>query len=311
MKLAQAIKSFTETKRRVGLSFVDSYYMLMQFQKIVGDKELNCITEQDVFNFVNSGNVSTRTRAARFSKIKKLLEWAQNFGVLSSFPIISPGPKAVYNFTPYIYSRDELKHLFYAAGSLNDRSSPMQGDTLKTFLVTVYACGLRLSEGLNIRLCDVDFEKKTIIILESKFKKTRILPFGSQLEEVLRDYKEKRIKNLPLPQKNESYFFVSRNGNRFASTHISHMFERVRKLANIYVPSRKQQPRLHDLRHTYAVHKLMEWYEQGENVQELIYNLSTYMGHKDLEDTKIYLSMTKDFLRIVSNKFEDYIEQGE
>ena len=310
MKLARAIESFTEVKRRVGLSYRESHYTLLQFLKQTGDKDLNCITEQEIINFVYSGTVSSKTRSARFTKVKKLFEWARDQGCLSVLPMPPVAPKLVNTFTPYIYSRDELKHIFFSAGSLNDRSSPMQGDTLKAFLVTIYACGLRLSEGLNIRLCDVDFERKTIIILETKFKKSRILPFGNQLETVLRDYRDKRIKYLPLPQKDKSYFFVSRNGNRFSSTHISHMFERVRKLANIYVPTRDQQPRLHDLRHTYAVHKLTEWYEQGENVQKLIYNLSTYMGHKDLEDTKVYLTMTKDFLQIVSNKFEQFIENG-
>lgn len=311
MRLAQAIKSFTEVKRRIGLSFKSSHSLLMQFLRQTGDKELNCITEQEIKNYVYSGTVSSKTRSARFSKVKRLLEWAHNQGYLSVLPMPHVGPKYVNNFTPYIYSREELKKIFFSAGSLNDRSSPMQGDTLKTFFVTLYACGLRLSEGLNIRLCDVDFEKKTILILESKFRKSRILPFGSQLETVLRNYRDKRIKYLPLPQKDKSYFFVSRNGNRFSKNHVSHMFERVRKLANIYIPTRDQQPRLHDLRHTYAVHKLTEWYEQGENVQDLIYNLSTYLGHKDLEDTKVYLSMTKDFLQIVSNKFEQYIKNGE
>ena len=309
MKFSLATKKYIEERMRVGLSCKSSGYLLKQFERMNGDKELSNITEDEIFKFVYSGKVSEKTHFSRFSIIRGLYKWAVNRGTVQSSPIVSDGPKSTCVFIPYIYTREELKKLFASAGTLNDRSSPMQGDTMKAVLVTLYACGLRLSEALNIRLCDIDLNSQRLTILETKFKKSRILPFGDELCAFISKYYRMRCKHLPLPYGQKSHLFVSRTGHQFSKNHISHMFERIRKLADIYVPERKQQPRLHDLRHTFAVHKLMELYNSGKEVNKLIHELSTYLGHKDLEDTKVYLSMTKEFLEIVSQKFEIFANQ--
>lgn len=308
MKFSLAISKSIEEKKRVGLSYRSSACVLRQFEKFNGDCDLSDITEEDIFKFVYSGNVSSKTQFYRFSLLKRLFTWAVNRGTLQDNPIVSEGPKSFCDFTPYIYSRDELRQLFSASETLNDRSSPMQGDTMKALLVTIYACGLRLSEGLNIRLCDIDLLTQKLTILETKFKKSRILPFGDELNAFLKEYHKKRITHLPLPSAQESYFFASRTGQQLHKNYVSHIFGRIRQLANI-TGEKRRLPRLHDLRHTFAVHKLMELYDSGEDVNKLINELSTYLGHKDLDDTKVYLTMTKEFLEIVSNKYEKFINQ--
>ena len=310
MKLSTAIKKFVREKQLVGLNYDDAKFMLEQFSRFSGDIELDCITNQNVVDYVYSGNITETTQAARFQKVKKFLEWAVNREFITRMPITSIGPKIQKKFIPYIYSREELKRLFSASGTLDDRSSPLQGKTLKMLLVTIYACGLRLGEAIDLRICDVNLAEQKIIVLESKFRKTRILPIGETLCNELQNYLKLRRSCLLLPKGKESSFFASRTGHNFCTTHIDHTFQRIRNLADIAGINRKIPPRIHDLRHTYAVHKLMEWYRAGENVNDLLPYLSTYMGHKDLEDTKVYLTMTREFLSLISDKYETYVTKG-
>src|SRR5207253_7381664 len=104
-----------------------------------------------------------------------------------------------------------------------------------------------------------------------------------------------------------SYFFVGQDGKAIPQNTLQRAFQRLREHAGVKrSDSRRFQPRLHDLRHTFAVHRLTEWYRQGTDVQRLVYHLSVYLGHAHLTDTQVYLTMTPELLQLAGKRFERY-----
>ena len=101
-------------------------------------------------------------------------------------------------------------------------------------------------------------------------------------------------------------FFTSRTGERLNQNTFTKLFRRLCIHAGITRENARYQPRLHDLRHTFAVHRLTTWYQQGADVQRLLPKLSTYLGHVNISGTQVYLSMTPELLRAAGNRFAQY-----
>jgi integrase len=135
------------------------------------------------------------------------------------------------------------------------------------------------------------------------------VPFGLPIGRVLSEYARRPAAGRhPAP---ESPFFATRTGVRIVLNTLEAHFRRVRARAGIRRPGGpRSQPRMHDLRHTFAVHRLTTWYEQGADVQTLIHQLSVYLGHAHLADTQVYLSMTPDLLRAANERFDRYAHSG-
>ena len=157
---------------------------------------------------------------------------------------------------------------------------------------------------------DVDMSQRLIKVRETKFYKTRLVPFGYQLSTVIDEYlgwrkKQKSSQHLNSP------FFITVKGKIINSLTIEFIFRRIRNIANIQRTDKASyQPRIHDLRHTFAVHRLISWYQEKKNVQKLLPVLSTYLGHTKLSATSVYLTMTNDMLREAGMRFEKYAIGG-
>ena len=196
-----------------------------------------------------------------------------------------------------------------ATGHLQNPRSPLQAATMRMLLLLLYGTGLRRGEALSLDLADVDLPERLITVRETKFYKTRLVPTGSKLAGELACYARQRRK-LPLPEGEASAFFATRTGNRLTYQRLGHLFRRVRKLAGIArEPEARYQPRLHDLRHTAAVHRVIAWYRQGADVQRLLPQLATYLGHVDIAATQRYLTMTPELLEEAGRWFERYAQE--
>lgn len=168
----------------------------------------------------------------------------------------------------------------------------------------LYGSAIRIGEALTLTLADVDLEEGILLIREAKFFKTRLVPVGPQLKKALRDYAERR-RGLPLPKGEESAFFATRTGRAPCLNDIQTYFRQLRRTAKIHCRTRsaRHQPHIHDIRHTSATHRLIAWYRDGKDVQQLLPYLSTYLGHKDLSGTQRYLTLTPELLQHASERF--------
>ncbi|MBU0661814.1 tyrosine-type recombinase/integrase, partial [Patescibacteria group bacterium] len=137
------------------------------------------------------------------------------------------------------------------------------------------------------------------------------VPIGTALCEALRAYRKARD-DLPMPADAHSAFFASRTGAAISLTRLERIFVRLREHAGVRRPSgARWQPRLHDLRHAFAVHRLVAWYREGADVQACLPLLSTYLGHINIAGTQAYLTMTPELLAEASKRFERYAAVGE
>jgi site-specific recombinase XerD len=171
----------------------------------------------------------------------------------------------------------------------------------------MYGAALRTSEALSLRIRDVELAGAVLTIRDSKFFKSRLVPIGSNTVQILTNY---FIHREPRRNGPDDPFFIGRNSKEIPI----HMLERALIQVRNHAELRRQggarcQPRLHDLRHTSAVHRLVRWYREGKDVQKLLPQLSVYMGHANLAATQVYLSMTPELLYEANQRFERYAIQ--
>ncbi len=208
---------------------------------------------------------------------------------------LSPMSTRLKNFStlwmPHTHRKTPGSHLAdFAPSALRRRPAPQRGPSLHHS-----GCG---------------YLNSLLIIHETKFYKTRLVPIGPRLTAVLSTYSKKR-QQLGHSQSLRAPFFVTRHGNPVTRQMAELAFVRRRERAGVRrQDGSRYQPRLHDLRHAFTVHRLVSWYRQGADVQRLLPQLSTYLGHIHIAATQRYLTMTPELLEEASLRFEHYALGG-
>jgi integrase len=164
----------------------------------------------------------------------------------------------------------------------------------------LYACGLRVSEAVSLRICDVDLDRGIPTILETKYHKDRLVPINIEFLAQLKDYADKRLKS----KDRNSPFFPTSNGKFYSVHSIYTAFRKFLWDAGISHGGRGHGPRVHDIRHTFAVHCLRKWVLAGNELNAAIPFLSAYMGHVHFRHTQVYLRLTSDMYPDVVSKVE-------
>lgn len=306
MTLAQASDSYVAIKRALGAVFSAEARILRSFARTLGDIPLEAIDRQATHAFCRGTGPPTRWWERKHQTLRGFFAYLVTRGHLTASPLPEPGPSIPRSFEPYIYSRDELQWLLDATAILEDSRSPLQHATFRTLLLVLYGAGLRPSEGLRLRCCDVNLDERVLAIWDTKFFKSRLVPIGTALAAALGTYHKAR-RRLPMLADARSAFFASRTGDVITLSRLEKVFVRLREHAGVQSPSgARWQPRLHDMRHTFALHRLIAWYREGVDVQARLPLLSTYLGHVNLSGTQAYLTMTPELLAEASKRFERY-----
>lgn len=311
MKLAEAVDSYVTIKRALGAVFSAETRILRSAVRAFGDIPLDTIDREAVHAFCRGTGPPTRWWERKHYTLRAFFAYLVARGHMSASPIAELAPRIPRSFEPYVYSREELRRLLDATEILEDNRSPLQHTTFRTLLLVLYGAGLRPSEGLRLRCCDVDLEERVLAIWNTKFFKSRLVPIGSALSGALRMYRKAR-EDVPMPADSRSPFFASRTGAAISLSRLEKVFVRLREHAGVRRPlGARQQPRLHDLRHAFAVHRLVAWYREGTDVQACLPLLSTYLGHVNVTGTQAYLTMTPELLAEASKRFERYAAVNE
>ncbi|WP_136661881.1 tyrosine-type recombinase/integrase [Nitratireductor sp. XY-223] len=314
MKLHEAIEQYVLWRQAHGAKFTTAQNLLRQFLRHAdGDAECDAVTKAQVMAFLAGRGPVTRHRENKNYALAGFWRYAISRGYARCSPLPDNEPKSPLRAPPYIYARDELQRLFDPATVEISRRGARQLDaaTFRTLLLLLYGAGLRFSEATGLTRADVDLSEAILTIQDTKFHKSRLVPVGPQLVAVLADYMSVR-RSGGLAQGEAAFLLANRDGSRLASTTVQTAFEKLRRIAKVHgAEGGREVPRLHDLRHSFAVHSLTAWYRQGADVQRLLPVLSTYLGHSDLEGTKVYLSMTPALLQQASLRFALYAGGGE
>lgn len=310
MTITQLITQYVTFRRATGELFQTNASILKAFCHSVGELEVTAVCAAHINSFLNGAGSITSSWHVKHNALLGFYRYAISRGYVASSPLPTVLPKRPPPFVPYIYSQDELHRLLVATAAYQKNRSKLEPETVRALLLLLYGAGLRLSEALSLTLADVDLAESLLTIRDTKFYKTRFVPLGAQLTQAMTRYAARR-KQAAHSQSDDAPFLVYRTGARLNLWSIEDVFQRVRACAGIRrTDDARYQPRLHDLRHTFAVHRLIAWYRTGADVQKLLPLLSTYMGHAYLSATQVYLTMTPELLQEANLRFERYALSG-
>ncbi|MHB0961435.1 MAG: tyrosine-type recombinase/integrase [Pirellulaceae bacterium] len=307
MNLQRLIERYISYQRSLGLSFNDAVCVLRAFGRARGRRaSVAGVRVRHVDAFLGKARPVTRTWFKKVSYLRGLFQYAVSRGYATTAPLPTIMPKRSPAFVPYIYSREEIRRLLQVIAPPRRGRSLIAPATIRTMILVYYGAGLRRGEAINLTRADVDLSASVLTIRDTKFGKTRLVPVGPQLTRVLVEYDRTQPKGRPA----DASFFATVKGSPLHARTVESNFRIACERASIRRTDTRQQPRIHDLRHTFAVHRLTSWYQEGADVQRLLHHLSVYLGHAHLQDTQVYLSMTPELLREASQRFEHYAGKG-
>lgn len=311
MKLSAAVHSYVTLKRSLGAVYDSELRILQSFARAAGDIAVEAIKASSARDFCRGSGPPTGWWPAKHRVLQGFFRHLVARGHLARSPLPEPAPRIRNSFQPHIYSLAELQQLLDATEILVHNRRPLRPETFRTLLLLLYAAGLRPGEGLRLRLCDTDLAGRVLTIWNTKFSKSRLVPIGTSLCEALRAYRQARL-HLPRSDGDRSSLFPCGRGGALSYAQLYRAFVRLREHVGIvHPPDARWQPRLHDLRHTFAVHRLVAWYREGVDVQARLPWLATYLGHAGLAGTQAYLTMTPELLAEASLRFQRYAALGE
>jgi site-specific recombinase XerD len=207
---------------------------------------------------------------------------------------------------PYIYTEEEVAKLLETARSFPSLLAPLRPLTLNTMIVLAYCAGLRIREIVNLTLDDVNLEQGTIDIRETKFFKRRILPLTPDVIGALNKYRQERNKAGASTSPTDGFFWNDWTHKRYTLKTAHEVLTQVLRRSGLKPQRGRVGPRVHDLRHAMVCNRMLSWYRQGINPQSRLAHLSTFLGHRDINSTLAYLTITPELLSIASERFREH-----
>jgi len=307
---ADEMAAFLKYKRQLRKSYLTEEFDLRLFDRYLHQQEIT--EKQKVTNIVVEAFLNSRPRKTSRSynsllgALRRFFAWLVMQEILSQSPVcIQPRRRGIAR-RPFILSCAQVEQLLNAAVNLRTtKHAPRRGHTYKMIFALLFTLGLRVSEVTNLKIKDVDLERHLLIIRETKFLKSRLVPFGPNLAERLVTYIAFCCANGRTPEQPLFSFDPKRN-RPVARGSIGSTFRRLLPCLNLQLRPGDNRPRLHDLRHSMAVGTLLRWYREGKDPSNLLIQLSTYLGHSDISSTAVYLEMTEELLHVAGQRFEQF-----
>ena len=202
---------------------------------------------------------------------------------------------------PYIFTMEEIERLLSAALRFPSPNAPLRPLTLYTMFVLAYCAGLRIGEIVRLRLGDIRTGDQSLDIRVTKFFKSRRLPLSASAMAVLLRYLEARRK-AGIPTAPDTLLFCHQKGG-YAYITANHLLRRVLRFAGLKTGTGRVGPRIHDVRHSFVVHRMTEWYREGIDPQAKLPYLWTYLGHRGLHSSLVYMTITQELLHRANDRF--------
>jgi integrase/recombinase XerD len=288
---ASYIEELVELKRSLGFKYISGEFVLTVFDKFSIERNETSvgITKELSDAWCHKrNNESDSYHYKRCFILHSLSSFLCKKGIRSYIPQLPPVKNT---FVPYIFSKKQIEEIFLVCDNLQSGNNDLRSTIfiMPALIRTLYGTGMRISEALTLINRDVNLQDNYFILRDTKNGTERLIPFSPSLSEVLREYVSYRNK-LPINTSTETSFFVTLRGSKGGRDAIYRRFCKMLVSANIS----KDRVRLHDLRHTFAVHSLAMMAEAGMDLYCSLPVLSTYLGHQSLRATNSYVRLTSD-----------------
>lgn len=294
------LTEYVALRQKLGFQFQTQAEMLIQFDRYAHARNHSGpITAELITSFATADSISDVRQVRRYQVVRNFTDYLAIHEPAT--PLMDPGfiRRPARRRLAHIYSDAEMMSLLDAAKKVS-RLRPMRGASLHAMVGLAAATGLRISEVIRLDRRDVDLRTGALSVLRTKFAKDRLVPVHASTLEILRGYAERRDAHfgaLECPA-----FFINLCGRRYSRHTLELDFWRLGRATGLR-EAKGKGPRFHDLRHSYAVKRLAEWYREGIDVQAMLPVLATYMGHVNYTTTAYYLSATAELLGLAAERF--------
>lgn len=302
-------ENYLSDRRRLGFGLHDRDYAVISFARYLDDLgHRGPLTVEIMARWArrdkgNSNNPATWAR--RLKKLRSFARYLQQFEPRTEVPDDTTFGRIGQRLAPHIYSEQEIIDLLAAARRLGPTPG-LRGPTYETLFGLIASTGLRVSEAVHLLDVDVDLKWGMLAIRKTKFAKSRYVPMHPSTVEALKRYRW--LRNFDVEVTDETPFFVGRQDRRRGHGLGPHQVDRVflglREQLGWRNRGAHAGPRIHDLRHTFVVRRVMLWHAQGVDIDQAMLALSTYVGHAMVTNTYWYLTGVPELMAVAAGKFE-------
>ena len=295
--LAHDLADYLQLRRSLGHELAEARWVLPGFVDYLDAHGLLTVTIDAALGWAQQsapGRVTT-LGPRRMTAVRGFARYLAGIHAGTEVPPLGLMPHRQRWRQPFIYSPADIEALMSNARC--SITSPLRAATYDTLIGLLAVSGMRIGEAIKLDRSDVDWADGVLLIRESKFGKTRLVPLHSSSMAALAEHAELRDTLQPRPK--EPSFFVSLTRKRLCYAVVSQTFRQLINDAGIGTGA-PSAPRLHDLRHTFAIRTLLDWYRTDEDVQAKIPSLSTYLGHREPASTYWYLSAAPELLALAA-----------
>lgn len=313
INLQRRIDDYLAERRRLGFVLRSRDTFLADFASYVTRRHhRGPLTVELMADWVRQGKDgqgSPETWVRRLGKLRSFVRYLKQFEPDTEVPdesIFGPEPGRV---APHIYHEEEIVEFLAAARQLEPHGS-LRPMTFETLFGLMASTGLRVSEAIHLRDADVDLKHGMLTIRQTKFAKSRQLPLHPSTVTALRNYRRQRARHVP--ETADSPFLIGSRGQRLGQQigerQAHRVFNALRDSLGWVNRGAHAAPRLHDLRHTFAVRRMLLWHADGTDIDQMMLALSTYMGHAEIFYTYWYLTAVPELMALAGGKFERFAD---
>ena len=304
------VRRYLQERRQLGFALKSPGTELLRFARFADDRgHHGALTQELQLDWARAHvrRTGTVTAARRIEIVRPFAAYYRQFEVDTEVPTLGILGRGHTRRAPHIYTDQEVHELLEHAGCLTPQGG-LRPLMYRTLFGLIAAAGLRLSEALKLQVADVDLTGATLTVRQTKFHKSRCVPLHASAVQALSEYRQVRDRHAD-PGANAP-FFVSRTGATLPVRTVENVFSRMRPRLGWQARGDHADPRIHDLRHTFAVRRLQLWHEAGVSIDHAMFWLCTYLGHAKISDTYWYLTGVPELMDIVGAKFERFALQG-
>ena len=301
----KAIKKYLQERRALGFKLYDAGHLLFQFADYLEKHKTTIITQELAMRWAClSDKCQPKYWAQRLSAVRIFARYYSAIDPRTEIPAQGLLPFNNKRTIPYIYTEKQILRLIKAARTLYSKTG-IRASTFVSLFSLLTVTGMRIGELIGLDREDVDLEEGVLLVKKAKHDRKRLIPVHLSTVKALQRYVRHRDKACPKPK--TTSFFVSETGIRLTASMVRWNFNKLSCQIGLRNPSDSSGPRIHDMRHTFAVHMMQNWYRQGKNVEKLLPQLAVYLGHRNLNCTYWYMTATPELLKLAAERAAERI----
>jgi integrase/recombinase XerD len=301
--LRRFLSDYLQVRRALGYKLARAGNLLADFVVFVEQADSPVITTELALAWATqSVRGSPWWSGRRLGMVRSFAKYVQALDPRTQIPMLDLFPSKRPRRTPYIYSDADVRRLMDLAEA---QLEPFKGTTYRTLLGLLASTGIRIGEAIALNQADLDVAQGVLLIRHAKFGKSRWVPLHPSTLTALVEYSHRRDRTFPRPL--SPAFFVSLTGTRLHYPNVQVVFYRLVGTAGL-AHRNLRRPRIHDLRHAFAVHTLLDWYRTGVDAEARLPWLSTYLGHVSPVHTYWYLTVTPELATLAHRRLEHFLE---